>query len=140
MSAPLVLIATSWSPALALSVADCYRRLHAAGTPSFHESTALLWEHSVIALVLCLAGPIAWVGYVGIVLRPSPRRDGVVWLLGIAVVVAYFANGPSFDSLNRDRVLLFEVIPLVVAALSVVGAWATWRAARVDPMVALRAA
>jgi hypothetical protein len=131
ISAPLMLIAVSWLPAVVLSVSYYYRALNMSGTPSFHQDMASHFRQSMITVGILAGSVAAWVGYVFIATDSRPKRDQFLWLLGFAIIVAYFVNAPAFRSMNRDGVLLFGGIPMVVGALSLIGMWVSRRAARI---------
>jgi hypothetical protein len=131
VAAPIILIVVSWLPAVVLSVSHYYRALNISGTPSFHRDMASHFKQSIITVCIFAGSVAAWVGYVFIVLEPRPRRDELIWLFGFAITGAYFANNTSsLRSMNRDGLLLFGAIPMLVGALSLLGLWVSRRALR----------
>jgi hypothetical protein len=122
IAAPAMLIVISWSPAVVLSLGHYYRALNISGTQSFHQDMASQFKQSIITVVIIAASTVAWFGYIFIARNPRPKRDQFVWLFAATVIVAHlFINAPSLRVMNRDGILLFRRIPMVVGILSLLG-------------------
>ena len=82
LSMPLMLLGMAWFPASLFDMAESYRRLHAPGTPSFHEGMQTHFHQTLITNTLLVGAAAAWLGYAWIAITPQPTRDRYLWLFG----------------------------------------------------------